>query len=254
MVQRGGPGGVELDKQPMLSWAVRTDLGQGDGGDGTLLAAVRERRRAALRALGHAGYATAEVRLVPEAAILTGTGEQGVQEVGIALHGTYGWPAVRGSTLKGVADAYARGAADPPEPEARRGSVFGLPRVGVADDEPARGEVAFLDALPAEPLPVTMHVLTPHVRDYYAEPAPGASRQPPAEYHNPVPVTFLAVGGERSGQTGQRQTCGFMVTLVGNPGGVAAARRLLVEAVTEIGLGAKTAAGYGYLKEESRRR
>lgn len=59
----------------------------------------------------------------------------------------------------------------------------------------------------------------------------------PAEYHNPVPVRFLAV--ERTP---------FQAWLIGQPEDIAPFGELLCDGVDDLGLGGKTAAGYGYCK------
>ena len=254
---RGGPDRgddrARLSETAALAWATRTNLGQGGEEAHALVTAVRRRRMAAVASLRGAGMTVQMFKLVPDPAVLTGTGEAGAQDVGLALHGTFGWPVLPGSTLKGVAHAYSRDTRQPALSLAQRTKLFGGPRPEARsstddDAEGSRGEVTFLDALPFGLVPVTQHVLTPHVTEYYEEPAPGMPRKPPAEYYNPVPVPFLAVEGERSVK-GERQECCFLVALVGPAEAVKEARRLLVEAVAEIGLGAKTAAGYGYLRE-----
>lgn len=249
---------LTLLKEATLAWAVTTNLGQPEDprpeGPETLLAAAHRRRVAALKSLIGAGLRVETVRLVPHPALLTGTGEAGVQEIGIALHGTYGWPVLRGSTLKGMTHAYARDHCDPPMPRNDRAKLFGAPRAGEDDEVEAEpGSVAFLDALPYRCVPVRQHVLTPHATDYYEHANRLGRQAPPAEYDNPVPVPFLAVEGHRQVNDSVRE-CGFFVALVGTDDSVGAARKLLCEAAAEIGAGAKTAAGYGYLREAGVRR
>jgi len=89
--------------------------------------------------------------------------------------------------------------------------------------------------------------MTPHAGEYYAQPQPGQSRTPPAEYHNPVPVPFLAVENRRETTHGLVE-CGFLVTLIGRGDAVTRAGDLLLAAACEIGVGAKTTAGYSYLR------
>jgi CRISPR type III-B/RAMP module RAMP protein Cmr6 len=83
-------------------------------------------------------------------------------------------------------------------------------------------------------------VLTPHVQPYYRDTSRDAATgnaAPPAEWHNPVPVGFLTVCGGS-----------FAVDLAGPVAGdVRDAARWFRCAVDELGVGAKTAAGYGYL-------
>jgi CRISPR-associated protein Cmr6 len=215
----------------------------------------------------------------PEWRLAIGLGNKAnAHEIGISLHGTYGCPIIPGSSLKGLAAAWAADSdADPAE--VRR--VLGSPRRDIAtaagstssavtsdaaadrkgaspqpspaalhsgsDDEApgatqpsaARGTVRFLDAIPAgRPVTVIVDVLTPHVKPYYDNKGDGAadSLVPPAEYHNPVPVNFLTVSGT------------YAVDLYGQDGhDVETAASWLTEAGEELGAGAKSAAGYGYL-------
>ena len=99
--------------------------------------------------------------------------------------------------------------------------------------------MCFLDAIPADtPARVDVDVLTPHVKAYYESTAAGQGTAPvpPAEYHNPVPVNFLTVGGA------------FAVDLYGTRlDDVEQAADWLKAAGDELGAGGKTAAGYGYL-------
>jgi len=240
--------GSALDDTWARDWAVTTGLGQDSSpepgrapepsagaGPCSLLGAVAARRRAALAALC-AAYRpeVVEVALQPRAAVLTGTGTGGIRDVGIELHGTYGWPVLPGSGLKGAAHAYAL---EEDQPPAERARIFGAPRPGAP--EAVAGTVTFFDALPsAEGVSVAEHVLTPHAQAYRAGPdRPDAKPTPPAEYLNPVPIPFLVVDGGR-----------FVVYLAGPKPEVTEAARLLELAVDELGLGAKTSSGYGYLE------
>jgi CRISPR-associated protein Cmr6 len=210
---------------PQLRWATTTNLGQ----EPALVAAAAARRVAAARVSLLPGERAVAIQLVVGSPVLVGAGEKGAHNVGLALHGTYGWPVIRGSSLKGVAQAYARetGASDG---DIR--SVFGVP----GSDDPAEGgvgSVRFYDALPdGKPVKVSEDVLTPHAQEYYR--AEGATA--PSETANPIPVQFLAViaGAWRA-------------VLTGTVEGLRLAVKWLAGAVDELGVGAKTSAGYGYL-------
>ncbi|MEU4827764.1 type III-B CRISPR module RAMP protein Cmr6 [Actinomadura sp. NPDC023710] len=230
----------ELDDGPVHRWAVETNLGQGPrvgtrpppgntpSESAKLLAAVTRRRAAALAALEDGATAVRTLGLAAESAVVTGTGAGGVRDVGIELHGTYGWPILPGSTLKGVAREWARQFGFP---AARISEIFGA--APEAEDS-VRGRVAFFDALPWRyGVQVTSQVLTPHTRGYRS--AAGDGPEPPGEHVNPVPIPFLGV--ER----------GWFVTHLAGPADlVGQAAELLAEAVGELGVGAKTASGYGY--------
>ncbi|RKS68250.1 CRISPR-associated protein Cmr6 [Actinomadura pelletieri DSM 43383] len=241
-------GGVEsgadaLDDEPVRRWATATSLGQHRPGEGRaagdrsrphrLLEAVQLRRRAAVAALAAAAEGAVRImRLEAQGAVVTGTGDAGVRNVGITLHGTYGWPMIPGTALKGVAHAFARDVAGTAEDEIVR--LFGAPRPGSRGDA-VQGAVTILDALPGPGgVTVTEHVLTPHARTYRA---PGGNAPaPPAEYLNPIPIPFLAV-----------EDGAFVTHLIGPEPDVDRMTELLGAAVDEIGVGAKTASGYGYL-------
>ncbi|WP_017622012.1 type III-B CRISPR module RAMP protein Cmr6 [Nocardiopsis chromatogenes] len=194
--------------------------------------------------------------LVPEWRIVTGLGLQyGELENGLAMHGTYGWPVIPASTLKGVAVEGARIVENELKAEERTElipvlhekvrRILGDPRPGqapAADGEgpQGRGSVRFLDALPGEKgVKVYNDVITPHQQPYYTDTMPGeggpAAPRPPAEHHNPVPVPFLSVSGT------------FHVDLLGDDEeDLRTAAEWLERAGDESGIGGRTTAGYGY--------
>jgi CRISPR-associated protein Cmr6 len=238
----------EKARRPLLRWAADTDLGQ----DEDLVRDVAARRSKTIEDLRAAGQAVIRLRADPEWRLAIGLGNRAnPHEIGLSLHGSYGWPVIPGSSLKGLAAAWAAGSG---VPDADIQRVLGSPRptgrTGAAGDtnrrdtppvrgEHARGSACFLDAIPADgPVAVAVDVLTPHVKPYNESMAGSSGRQPmpPAEYHNPVPVNFLTVSGA------------FAVDLHGlDERDIELAAGWLTAAANELGLGAKTAAGYGYL-------
>ncbi len=238
----------------LLHWAQDHALGQ----QPQLLRHIAQRReRAAARACqrpsaSDGGREHRRIVVRPLWRLAVGLGNRtNPYEVGLSLHGTYGWPIIPGSTLKGVTCAYA--STDPAVRENPQlfDRVFGLPRVGAGpagatgaspDDETEdararEGTVCFLDALPlGGPVQVLRDVVTPHVQPYYRD-----SSQPPAEYHNPIPVEYLVVAGGA-----------FAVDLLGPAGDVDQAAAWCRDAIDDLGVGAKTSSGYGYLTEDRR--
>jgi CRISPR-associated protein Cmr6 len=98
------------------------------------------------------------------------------------------------------------------------------------------GKVIFFDAIPANPanLKLELDVMNPHYAPYYQ----GA--QPPADYHNPVPIFFLTIGPGSE----------FLFAIASQEADLAnKARDWLKQALKEIGIGAKTVAGYGLWTE-----
>jgi len=221
----------DAGKQELVRWACTHLLGQ----DAALVRHVSARRDAALRALSSRRHVV-QLRVEPEWRLVVGLGSTAsAHEVSLALHGSYGWPVLPGSALKGLAAAWAAGSGSVAADDI--GRVLGTPRLDVATERvPGQGTVCFLDAIPAgEPAAVVADVFTPHVKPYYDGAATGKP-VPPAEYHNPVPLLFLTVTGA------------FRVDLHGqNADDTEAAADWLTQAGDELGAGAKTAAGYGYL-------
>jgi CRISPR-associated protein Cmr6 len=242
-------------QRALLSWAAGRDLGQ----ESRLVAGVARRRSAALAALRRQGHHVERLRAEPEWRLAVGLGNKAnAHEIGLSLHGTYGWPVIPGTSLKGLAAAWAvtsrgdakavrrllgtpRPAAAQPDSavEVADGPAEPGGRGAPAEPRAARGTVCFLDAIPAgTPVTVMVDVLTPHVKPYYDAMAgeSGKPMMPPAEYHNPVPVNFLTVRGV------------FAVDLYGpDQRDVELAATWLREAGQELGAGGKTAAGYGYM-------
>jgi CRISPR type III-B/RAMP module RAMP protein Cmr6 len=238
----------EKARRPLLRWAAETGLGQ----HAALVRDVAARRARMLEDLRAQGQAVVRLRAEPEWRLAVGLGNRAnPHEIGLSLHGSYGWPVIPGSTVKGLAAAWAA-ASGAGEAETRHvlgspGSArqSGMDNTTAQRDRPpvrgeqARGSVCFLDAIPAGlPVTVAVDVLTPHVKPYYDSTADGSGRRllPPAEYHNPVPVIFLTVSGV------------FAIDLYGPDGRAAQlAADWLIAAGDQLGAGAKTAAGYGYL-------
>jgi CRISPR-associated protein Cmr6 len=249
-----GPGDghrVRLDddgQRALLRWAADQALGQACD----LVADVARRRDAAVAALRRQGLCVRRLRAQPEWRLAVGLGNKAnAHEIGLSLHGTYGWPVIPGTSLKGLAAAWAV-ASDADPADVRR--VFGTPRLdvppppapspdgegggGAREPKTSRGTVSFLDAIPAgAPVKVEADVMTPHVKPYYDAIAKQSSEPPPpAEYHNPVPVHFLTVRGT------------FAVDLYGrDDNDLNLASEWLRRAGEDFGAGGKTAAGYGYL-------
>ncbi len=177
-------GQARIDKDAvngLLRWAEEKGLGQ----EPQLVSAVAERRE---RAVAGSGLQSERLIVGPTWQLAAGLGERAnAHEIGLLLHGTYGWPLIPGSTIKGVTRAYAvEVGVDAELVNLLLGPEPGAPKA-------RRGRVAFLDALPAGgPLDVARDVLTPHVQPYYADtmtdsgpaqttggvPQPGAVRVP----------------------------------------------------------------------------
>ncbi|MGH4020382.1 MAG: type III-B CRISPR module RAMP protein Cmr6 [Pseudonocardiaceae bacterium] len=200
-----------------------------------LLDAAHARRSAAAAALAarHPGWTWRAVLIEPMWRLVIGHGEDSVHETSLTLSPTYGVPVLPGTALKGLAAA-ARDAGWSDLDT----TLFGSPRPGQTS-EARRGSVLIWDALPIGELNLVLDVLTPHVKPYYDEGNSGnedtAPTTQPAEYHNPVPIRFLAMEKTR-----------FRAYVLGPAQHVTRFAGLLKHGLDEFGIGAKTAAGYGY--------
>lgn len=224
--------GLKLRTGEVLAWAATTDLGQ----DAHLATTVAARRSEAVARLCSGSQRDRRVELQPQWRLAVGLGNRAnAHEVGLALHGTYGWPVIPGQALKGLTRAFARSSDDDDE---RR--IFGSPPGEKDEDRKRCGTVRFLDALPDGPVKIQRDVLTPHVKPYYDLRPDGTPGAAPAEYHNPIPVEFLVVTEGT-----------FVAHLIGPDADVELAAGWLRAAVDDMGAGGKTSAGYGYLQEST---
>jgi CRISPR-associated protein Cmr6 len=188
-----------------------------------------ERRETALESLdgGFEGGVTRFWTGDTQGRMIVGISMASVRETGISLLRPWGVPFIPGSALKGVAASMARshaGDAWKPGGDGHR-ALFG--------DQLLGGCVVFHDAwwsptAPGEPLPLDLDVMTVHHRAYYS-----GGAEAPCDWDEPTPVAFITARGQ------------YLVALSGPASWVEAAGTLLAAGIAELGIGAKTAAGYG---------
>ncbi|HXH09563.1 MAG TPA: type III-B CRISPR module RAMP protein Cmr6 [Alphaproteobacteria bacterium] len=195
-----------------------------------LLEACIARWKAMLDSYRHQGFQVEQLTATPDWRIIVGLGAAHVLETSITLHRVYGFPWIPGSGLKGMTRAYAGLVLDKSERDDDFRRIFGSQQEG----KEQAGEVIFLDAIPAQVPRFKLEVMNPHYGEYYR----GGST-PPADWLSPVPVYFLTV--ERTP---------FLFALAARRkeanGLVGAAAQWLQAALSELGIGGKTAAGYGF--------
>jgi CRISPR-associated protein Cmr6 len=197
----------------------------------SILRACKARLEAILGAYRNAGWEVRPVTLRAASRVVVGLGAESVLETSIRLHRLYGFPIIPGSALKGLARAYAELVECKNESDPLFADIFGK-----SPPEAQAGKVIFFDAIPANPanLKLELDVMNPHYAPYYQ----GA--QPPADYHNPVPVFFLTIG----------QGSEFLFAIASQEADLAnKAGDWLKQALKEMGIGAKTVAGYGLWTE-----
>jgi len=181
------------------------------------------------------GTAQARGRLV------VGLGAEGVLENTITLNRAYGVPYLPGSALKGLAAVYAhrRLAGDAwrkatYDERSRPVTALGDAHRVVFGDTTTAGYITFFDALyvPGSGVggrPLHADVLTVHHPEYYNE----GGKSAPADWDSPTPVAFISATGR------------FCVALAGPRLWVDLTWDILALALDELGIGGKTAAGYG---------
>lgn len=159
--------------------------------------------------------------------LLVDHGRASAMELSLSMHPIWGAPRIPGSALKGASRALA--ALEGEDDRVLR-DVW-----GIQDDG---GQVAFLDALPeGGRFSLALDVLTPHMGRWYR-----GEDDKPVDYRSPVPHSFLTVAKARFV---------FDLAVVDAPDRepvelLRAAGRALKGALEDQGVGAKTAAGYGF--------
>jgi len=196
--------------------------------------------------------------------LIAGLGRKGPLEVGFTFH-RYGFPILPGSSVKGVARAWAliqiaRQAHAPKldaldeslsadgDKERKKYQEWRTSQSAdvqqLADDFRAifgttatAGRAVFFDAIPSKLPKLELDIMNPHFPDYYQ------GKQPPTDWQSPVPVYFLTVAAN----TEFRFAVGWRGALDAEGGRLRdLAQKWLVEGLTQLGAGAKTGAGYGY--------
>jgi len=210
--------------------------------DGNAAAPVEEyvdRLDAQLEGLAAAGHRTETLELETEGRLIAGLGYDSPLEVGCTLHPLYGFPYLPGSSVKGVARAYAEDVAKADEDDLY--AVFGSTSKREQDARTRRGRVCFFDAVPTRAPRLEVDVLTPHYTDYYTA---SDDPPPPGEWNEPQPVPFLTVAPRtpfRFPLASQDPTC------------LEQAADWLKQGLFWLGGGGRTSAGYGLFTDEQRR-
>jgi len=184
-----------------------------------------------------AGCARVHFTVQAAAPIAIGLGNASPLEVGIRLHHTYGMPLLPASALKGLCRRVARLLHHESKlSDDAIDALFGFSR----EKQAAAGAVVFYDAwyVPSSAGGAPFHrdVITVHHPAYY-----GSGEVAPTDFDDPTPVPFLVV------KPGAR----FLCTLdAPDPAWARFAEQMLLWGLENLGVGAKTNAGYGYLNRE----
>ncbi len=183
--------------------------------------------------------ATEERRLRTAWRLATGLGSSHPTENGFTFDWNVGVPFLPGSSLKGLALAHARLIG---MTEDRVTALFGLQRDEdrVREDWSASGDLVFLPAYPSRWPDIEVDVVNCHHPEYHGDRPGSRPARPAVDYENPNPVFFLTVASDQD----------FIFRLFSRTGDLRAVERgfqLLEEGLGTLGVGAKTAVGYGLL-------
>jgi len=201
--------------------------------------------------------------------MVVGLGIGTVYETGMTLHHIYGIPYIPGSALKGVTrnfiltEVYLPSLSNPEngdgiEQVAFRDplfcDIFGCRETSIYK-EARHGHVIFYDAFPSEAPTIEADIMNSHYQDYYSR------GEPPTDDMDPNPVTFLTVKdttfhfmlSERE-KRGNDAVHGEPVLYNQTPEEYRDSLLSITtywckRALTEHGVGAKTAVGYGYFSK-----
>lgn len=192
---------------------------------------LQQRQKRLTKELRSAGYHCREFTCRVEWRLIVGLGAVHPHETSMILHHLYGVPYIPGSAVKGVTRYYAKNYEHASENEVTE--VFGMQ----SKEKSCAGRVIFLDALPAdsESFKLEVDIMNPHYLNYYQ------GDEPPADWQDPTPIPFLVIGKDTR----------FTFRLLSRYESLLQrAEEWLRYALKKIGIGAKTAVGYGFFRLE----
>lgn len=200
--------------------------------------------------------------------MIIGLGSESVYETAMTFHPIYGIPYIPGQALKGIArswmikneiadvmdlDSKDENSDKKLEAKAQKNKLFcylfGCTKESILGKD-YQGCITFLDSYPIDlnKDSLVVDVMNPHYGPYYSD------GKPPADYYNPIPVFFLTVentsfkfvlGLNRRCHKEIENEKGEKVDILNK------AKELLVDALKNQGVGAKTAVGYGYFQDKT---
>jgi CRISPR-associated protein Cmr6 len=171
--------------------------------------------------------------------LVSGLGAAHPAETGFIWHRTLGIPYLPGSSLKGALRAWLT--------HWEKGESERIHELFGDTDTSGQGRLIIFDALPVSPVKLDLDVMNSHYAPYYdhLRQRDVLQTNPPADYYSPNPVFFLTVAPGQVFEFMLAQTPGLGTQEDLDEGVI-----LLKEALSTIGVGAKTAVGYGIFDTE----
>ena len=203
------------------------------------------------------GYTVSSLSLKTDWRLVVGLGSGSVYETSMTLHHIYGIPYLPGSVIKGIVRSFIitekfgmndDDVSDIAKAEARAlkdktfCDIFGCPKENSHYNEARQGRVIFMDAFPNNIPTIEPDIINPHYADYYNE------KSPPGDYLSPKPIPFLTVKDTSFNfniLAKEKHQYVLSQSEIDNK----TIAEWLKKALTVHGIGAKTAVGYGYMKE-----
>ncbi len=196
---------------------------------------------------------------LPTGPVVTGLGADHPTNNGFSFHAVLGIPWLPGSSVKGLCRAGAILLDGQESRRVRDLLGFATDTAGGTQSTASRGKVVFLGALPTAWPKLHVDIVNPHYPEYYQDQSkerPGARKgqskgnirtKIPSPIEDPVPSPFLVVSPETQ----------FRFWLREVPGASLAKEdweqvwEWLEAGLDYLGIGAKTAAGYGHMTRET---
>jgi len=159
--------------------------------------------------------------------------EQSIYETSIRLHHIYGIPYIPSTAIKGVVRSHFIEKYFYKEENSEQKALEDDDFKNYFGTQEQEGRIVFFDAFPTTKPKIKIDIMNPHYGDYYSK------GEAPTDTKNPIPINFLTV-----------ENTAFQF-LIGFKDGIDKSFiGLFTEALTDHGIGAKTAVGYGYFEEK----
>lgn len=220
---------------------------------------INNRRNRTISYLKNSGFEVySDIILKVSWRLIIGLGASHPQETSMTLHHTYGIPYIPGSAVKGItrhwivlkfADDIARETKEDFEKvidkissaiESDNNINRQIDEINFKDildifgTQKHEGKIIFFDAYPIENIKLKTDIMNPHYPDYYTQ------KEPPTDWQSPRPIKFLTIDSNTK----------FQFYIAGKDKELLdKTKKLLIEALKNYGIGAKTSLGYGIFEE-----
>jgi CRISPR-associated protein Cmr6 len=230
--------------------------------DKDFINSIEIRKKQIIMQLQKEGYNLQNFSLSLSWRLVIGLGASHPQETSMTLHHIYGIPYIPGSAIKGVTRHWtvlkfaeemsksenikfekaigevSKALENGEKLELKVGGLEFNQLIEIFGTQKQEGKVVFFDAYPVGEMKLKIDIMNPHYPKYYSE------GQPPTDWQNPVPLKFLTVKNTK-----------FVFYLASKSKDdpekklLNEAKELLLEAIKNYGIGAKTSLGYGHFME-----